>query len=210
MEETIAKADPDIRGFWSWFADHQAEILQIIQGKKAGRVTEMIDRALASTNLHHLTYEVTGGASGAELTFTPQADPLLAYFIDRFVAAAPSFENWMIFGRVQRKSIAQALKFVKAIHGIDISEAKLKSVELDDRYHLCFLHDGLFALTDDRRYTIASTFLDHALGEQTMMDWIGQLEFKKSGEGIEMGLLINELIVETSEESMITSLRPAG
>lgn len=209
MEDAAQMNDPDIRAFWAWFADHQAEILEIIQGKKPGRVTEMIDEALAKTNLHHLTYEVTGGPHGAELTFTPTGDPLLAYFIDRFVAAAPSFEHWMIFSRVQRKSLAAALKFVKAIHGVDLADAKLKSVELDDRYHLCFLHDGLYSMTDERRWAVASTFLDHALGEQTMMDWIGQIEFKKSGEGIAMGLLINEIIVETSEEP-ITSLRPAG
>lgn len=209
MEQTQPAADPDIRGFWTWFADHQAEVLEIIRGTKTGRVTEMIDQALAATHLHHLTYEITGGALGAELTFTPQGDPLLGYFIDRFVSAAPSFESWMIFARVQRKSLAAALKFVKALHGVDISEAKLKSVELDDRYHLCFLHDELFKMAEERRYSIAMTFLDHALGEQTVMDWIGQIEFKKAGEGIAMGLLINEIIVETSEEP-ITSLRPAG
>jgi hypothetical protein len=203
------KAPPDMLGFWQWFADHQSELLEIVQGKKAGRVTELIDGALASARLGHLTYEVTGGPAGAELTFTPQGDPVLARFIDHFIASAPSFERWMIFGRVQRKSLAAALKFVKAIHGIDISDARMKSVELEDRYHLCFLHDGLFALDEEKRFAIASTLLDHAIGEQTVMQWIGQIEFRKSGEGVAMGLLFNEIMRETADEP-ITSLRPAG
>jgi hypothetical protein len=209
LSTTDAKPTPNLVGFWTWFADHQAEIFEIIQGKKPGRVTEMIDHALREMNLQDLTYEVTGGPGGAELTFTPQGDPVMARFLDRFVNEAPSLENWMIFSRIQRKSLSSALKFVKALHGIDISDARLKSVELEGRYHLCFLHDGLLALDDEKRFSVASTFLDHALGERTVMEWIGQLEFKKSGEGISMGFLVNEILVETTDE-LVTSLRPAG
>lgn len=203
------KPTPNLVGFWTWFADHQGEIFEIIQGKKPGRVTEMIDQALRQMNLQDLTYEVTGGPGGAELTFTPQGDPVMARFLDRFVNEAPSLENWMIFSRIQRKALPAALKFVKALHGIDISDARFKSVELEGRYHLCFLHDGLFVLDDHRRFSVASTFLDHALGERTVMEWIGQIEFKKSGEGIAMGFLVNEILVETSD-LILTSLRPAG
>jgi hypothetical protein len=187
--------EPDLAGFWAWFAERESEILEIVTGKRAGRVTEMIDRALEAHGLD-LTYEVTEGSAGGELTFTPEGDPELGRFLDRFVAAAPSLSSWLIFSRVQRKPFPTALAFVKALYGIDISDAHFKVAYVADRYHLCFLHDGLAALDEDRRFLVASTLLDHALGEALVMESIGQLEFKPSAEGVAMSLLINEIILE--------------
>src|SRR5215831_7879058 len=138
----IKAPEPNIPGFWTWFADNHLEILEIMQGKRTGRVTEMIDCALTANRLA-LTYEVTESVFGGELTFTPEGDPTLAGFIDRFVASAPSFDRWVIFGRVQRKSLPTALAFVKALHGIALSEARRKITWAEDRMHPCFLHDGL-------------------------------------------------------------------
>lgn len=194
--------EPNIAGFWSWFAARSTEILEIVTGKRAGRVTDLIDRALEENGLD-LTYEVTQGSAGGELTFTPEGDPEIGRFLDRFVASAPSLSDWLIFSRIQRKTLPTALAFVKALYGIDISNVRFKFAYLDDRYHLCFLHDGLCALDEDRRFLVASTLLDHAIGEEMVMEMIGQLEFQPSAEGIEMALLINEIIHETESQDLV-------
>jgi hypothetical protein len=187
--------EPNILGFWTWFAENNARITEIMEGKREGRVTDLIDSALAANGLD-FTYEVTEGVFGGELTFTPEGDPQLAAFVDRFVAHAPSFGDWVVFSRVQRKALGTALAFVKALHGVDLEDARFKVVWADERFHLCFLHDGLFALDEDKRYAVVSTFLDHALGEEISMEWVGTLDFKPSGEGVAMGLMINEIIAE--------------
>jgi hypothetical protein len=189
------ETQPNITGFWSWFADNHVEILEIMQGKRTGRVTEMIDEALAKNRLA-LTYEVTESVFGGELTFTPEGDAQVAVFIDRFVAFAPTLDGWVIFGRIQRKSLPTALAFVRALHGIDLSSTRFKVAWADDRIHLCFLDDALSALPEDQRYLVAGTFLDHALGESVSMEWVGAIDFKPSAEGIEMALMINEIIGE--------------
>jgi hypothetical protein len=189
--------EPNVRGFWTWFAESHLEILEIMGGRRPGRVTEMIDAALASNDLS-LTYEVTEGLFGGELTFTPEGDPALGKFIDRFVASAPSFDTWVIFSRIQRKSLATALAFTKALHGVDLKNAHLRIVESDDLFNVTFLDDALVALDEDKRYAVAGTFLDHALGEELTMSYLGEIEFQRSGPGVAMSLAINELIRETA------------
>lgn len=196
----------NVTGFWGWFAERNVELLEIISGKREGRVTQMIDRALAENGLN-LSYDVTEGVFGGELTFTPEGDPSVAEFIDGFVASAPSFDAWVIFPRRQRKSLAAAHAFVEVLHGIDLHDLHFKVVELEGRYHLCFLHDGLLALDEEHRYAVAGTFLDHALGEEILMRTIGQLEFRPSGPGIEMSLLINSIIRETMDADIAAPMQ---
>ncbi len=191
-----AEQQPEIRGFWSWFAQHQAEILDIMSGRKQGRVTQLLDEALAAHGLS-VTYEVTEGPYGGELSFTPEGDPQVARFVDRFVAAAPTLERWVIHSRIQRKSLPAALAFVQRVHGVDLSEARLKVRCVEGLYFLQFLHDGLAALPDPKRMAAAASFLDHALGEALTMGFVRGLDFRSGGEGIEMSLVISELIRET-------------
>ncbi len=189
---------PDYRGFWQWFADHHAEILEIMAGQRQGRVTEVIDAALEQ---HHLdfVYEVTEGTFGGELTFTPEGDPNLARVLDRFVAQAPSFDTWVIHSRRQRKPLNAALAFVKAIHDIDLHGMHFNVRKLSGQYHLQFLHSELAAFDDDRRFAVAATFLDHALGEALAMGFVGTVDFQSTGEGIDMPLVINQIIREAEE-----------
>ena len=189
---------PDIIGFWKWFADHNHEILEIMAGRRQGRVTDVIDDALSRHNLGFV-YEITEGTFGGELTFTPDGDHQLARAVDHFVAQAPSFETWVIHSRRQRKALSAALAFVEALHGVDLHGLHFNVRKLDGQYHLQFIHAGLAACQDDRRYAVAATFLDHALGEATAMTFIGALDFQAAGEGIDMGLVVNQITVETSE-----------
>lgn len=194
---------PNITGFWQWFADKNSEILEIMGGRREGKVTEMIDSALSANGLS-ITYEVTEGLYGGELTFTPCGDPAAAAFIDRFVAGAPTFDTWVIYSRVQRKSLKAALAFVKAVHGIDLEGTHLQVRSAGGVYHLRFMHSALAQLDEEQRFAVVATFLDHALGEAVAMNCIGGIDFKPDGDGIEMGLIINQIITETGDMS------PAG
>ena len=190
-------AAPDIDGFWKWFGENQGHILEIMAGRREGKVTEMLDRALADHHLH-LTYEVTEGVTGADLTFTPEGDLQVAAFIDKLLEKAPKLDTWVLHGRVQRKSLKAAIAFAKAVHDVDLTDLHFKVRHLDDQYHLLFLSDALMKLPEDKRFEVAGTFLDHALGEDRAMEYIGSVDFAPAREGgIEMGLVINQITRET-------------
>jgi hypothetical protein len=188
---------PDIDGFWKWFGENHAMILEIMAGRRAGKVTDLLDKALEANHLN-LTYEVTESVKGAELTFTPEGDPMVAAFIDKFLENAPALDTWIIHGRIPRKSLKAAIAFVKAVHDIDLSDLHFKVRHLEDQYHLLFLSDALMRLPEDERFEVAGTFLDHALGEARAMEYVGTVEFSGAREGgIEMGLVINQITRET-------------
>lgn len=191
---------PDFQGFWQWFADHNHELLEIMGGRRAGKVTDVMDQAMSQ---HHLTfvYEVTEGPFGGELTFTPEGDPALARLIDRFVAQAPSFDTWVVHSRRHRKSFKAALAFVNALHGIDLTGLHFKVRKLSGQFHLLFIHAGLSALEENHRFAVAATFLDHAVGEAVAMSFVGSIDFRDSGEGLDAPLVVNQIIREAESEA---------
>ncbi|MCA9549159.1 MAG: hypothetical protein KC933_03930 [Myxococcales bacterium] len=205
---TEAQGTPDFRGFWQWFADHHAEILEIMAGRRPGRVTDILDDALRSRNLSFV-YEVTEGTFGGELTFTPEGDDNVAKVIDHFVAMAPSFDTWVVHSRRQQKPLNAALAFTKAVHGIDLTGLHLNVRNLHGQYHLQFIHRELAAADDDKRFAVAATFLDHALGEALSMSIIGSVDFKAQGDGIDMPLVLNQIIRE-AEDSLEEDVEQAS
>lgn len=197
MDEKAERA-PDPLGFWGWFANHQSELLAIVRGEQAGRVTERIDDALAE---HHLkfVYEVTEVDFGGELTFTPEGDPVGAAAVDDFVAQAPSLKNWVIHSRRQRKPLNTAVAFTRAVHGVDLTDARVVVKMYHGQYHLQFIHALLADLPEESRYGTIASFLDHALGEAVATNYVGGVDFKPEGDGIDMALVINQIICETGD-----------
>ena len=194
----MTEKTPDFRGFWQWFATHNEELLQIVSGQTAGRITEVVDEAMQAHGIAFV-YEITEGTFGGELTFTPEGDPQVAHVLDRFVAQAPSFDAWVIHSRRQRKPLKAALAFVEALHGIDLTHLHFKVRKLGGQFHLLFIHPELAARPEDDRFAIAATFLDHALGEALAMSFIGSIDFRPTGDGIEMGLVLNQIIREAEQ-----------
>ena len=189
---------PDPGGFWGWFAHHQSELLAIVRGEQSGRVTERIDDALAKHNLNFV-YEVTEGDFGGELTFTPEGDPVSAAAVDDFVGQAPSLKSWVIHSRRQRKPLTTAVAFTRAVHGVDLTDARVVVKMHHGQYHLRFIHAPLADLPEDHRYGTVASFLDHALGEAVATNYVGGVDFKPDGDGIDMALVINQIICETGE-----------
>lgn len=194
------KRDTSAAGFWQWFVGHHGELLDIVHRRREGRVTDLLDHALRANDLN-LAYDVIESEKGAELTFTPEGDEGKVARIERIVASAPKIEGWTFHARRQRKTLEAALAFVRALHGFDLSGARMSIATREDgRFDLTFIHEQL-AQMDEQRYAVVGTFLDHALGEEVTMSFIGDIDFKPTGDGIVMSLLINELISEASEVS---------
>ena len=182
----------DIDGFWAWFKGEAKQLAAIVDGSASGKVTDVLDAALSDHGLE-LTYEVSLDAHGPELTFTPEGDPDRAALVDRVAMRAGAVRGWTIHARRQPKALPSALAFVQAMHGIDLSAARFDVRADGDAYFICFKHDALYARSEDERFEIAATFLDHALGEAFTMRAVRGLEFAAAGDGVEMGLMVNQL-----------------
>jgi len=85
---------------------------------------------------------------------------------------------------------------VSALHGIDLTGLHFKVRNLEGQFHLLFIHPGLAALPDDQRFAVAATFLDHALGEAVAMSFVGSIDFRPTGDGIDAPLVVNQIIRE--------------
>lgn len=189
----------DFEAFWTWFAAHERELADIVAGAVEGRVTDQLDAALKQHNLT-LVYDITESPSGAEITFTPEGDPEVARMVDAFVESAPVLSRWVVHSRCQRKPLPQALSFVRALHKIDLSNARLDVRVHNGKYHIRFLHDGLLNLSEDQRFEVAASFLDHAAGESVAMAFVGGVDFAAYSEhGFEMALALNQLIAEAGD-----------
>ena len=188
---------PNPEAFWTWFASHERELADIVAGATEGRVTEQLDQALTQHGLSFV-YDVT---ETPELTFTPEGDPARAVLGDSFVEGAPMLTRWVVHSRRQRKPLPQALSFVRALHGIDLSNASFDVRLHEGRYHVRFQHNELVQRGEDERFAVAASFLDHALGEAVAMTYIGGVDFAERTEGgIDMAIAVNQLLAEAGDD----------
>ena len=182
----------DIAGFWAWFGSEADHLADVVQGLRAGNITETIDAALTRFGLP-LTYEISATGSGPELIFTAAGDTEWARFLDDMVMMAPA-TRWTVHPQRPRRSLDHTLAIVHAVHGIDMRQAHFQARVHEGRFHLRFLDDGLFALPDGQRHEAAALFLDYALGERLATATVLGLDFQPAGDGIALPLMINELI----------------
>lgn len=182
--------------FWAWFSGEAEALRAAMLGRGGDRnPTAEIDHVLAAQGLE-LAYDLAVVGEMAELTFTPQGDPKAAAFVDEVVSAAPATTGWWFHSRRQRKPLSVALDFVQEVHGLDLSQARLRARSKEGVYQVCFVDAALAARPEEERYAIAGTFLDHALGEAVATEWVAAVAFEEGPGGVEMSLVINQIIHE--------------
>ncbi len=186
------KPTSDVAGFWAWFEAEADNLAEVVRGQRQGEITAMMDQAFLRFGLP-VTYEISGSAEGPELVLTAEGDVEWASFLKTMVADAPA-TCWTIYGLRPRRPLEEAIRIVRVVHGVDLGEARFQARVVDGRFHLRFLDDVLFRMDDRRRSAVAALFLDYALGEEVATRTVGGLDFQPSGDGIAMGLMVNELI----------------
>ena len=187
-----AASEPDVTGFWDWFEGEADRLAGVVQGEQQGEITDIIDDALNRFGLP-LTYEVSASEDGPELVFAAEGNEQWAAFLRDMVLSAPS-TVWKIHPQRPRRPLDETLAIVQAVYNVDLRQVRFQARVVQGRFHLRFLDDELFACTEDERYDVAALFLDYALGESLATAAIAGLDFLPSGEGIAMGLMVNELI----------------
>lgn len=201
-------ASADIPRFWSWLSAESERLrAAMLSGGAEVDPTVEIDGALKDCELE-LAYDLAVIGDQAELTFTPEGDRERAAFVDEVVSAAPAIAGWEFHSRRQRKPLPVAIGFVQEEHGVDLSDTRVLAVSKDGLYKITFIDPVLASRPEAERYGVAATFLDHALGEAVAMQRIVAVDFEPGPGGIEMALVINNIIVETGPEAGAPTVLP--
>lgn len=186
------KADP--QGFWAWFASQAEELRALVKrDEDRGSAVHRLDAALAEHGFR-VAYDLVASQETVDLTFTPEGDDEQIPVVDALVDAAPAQPHWVFHGRRQRKPLPVALDFVKAVHGIDLKDLRFQVRVQDGLHFLRFMHPDLAERPEDQQYIIAASLLDHALGEDRAQRYVGGVSFSAEYGGIDMALVISELI----------------
>jgi len=174
--------------FWTSFAAVSGSLRTQALGGGLDHVFRQIQALLARHGLDW-AFEITTDEHGnAVLAFTPGGDREVAQSIDALLAIQPVIPNWRIFGRRQRKPLADAYVFVREIYGIDLTRELFELEGKRDGYVVTMISDQAADFDDEEARGLVSTLLDHALGEDVVMEKVQELRTSRSRAGDQMTL----------------------
>lgn len=160
--------------FWSAFrvgADELAR--QIATGDLRGAFQRM--ESLLDEHGLQFCFELTEEGSDAVLVLTPEGDQEQAQLIDDLVGAMPPIAGWRVYGRRQRKPLRDAFTFVRHVYGRDVSDATFSLRETPEGVVVTMHSAAMSGLAEEEVEGLIATFLDHALGEDVVMDRVNGL-----------------------------------
>jgi hypothetical protein len=155
--------------FWRIFSIKAETLRSLIIGGQLRVAFGEIERLVASCG-YHFSFELTKQHDDAVLVLTPESNPSVAAEIDALLSQSPPIPKWRFYGRRLRKSLPDALTFVRHIYGVDVGRARFAVSDPENgRYHVTMHIDLPSHFTRDQGEGLVMTFLEHALGEQTVM-----------------------------------------
>ncbi|MGD9584852.1 MAG: hypothetical protein AB7V26_14440 [Lysobacterales bacterium] len=154
--------------FWREFLNSSEAVRKHIMTDRMREAFEIVEMLLQRSGFN-FAFELTKDEHSAILVLTPEGDALQARRIDDLLAIQPEIPGWSFFGRRQRKSLEDALTFVRKIYGLDVSDARFQLVSTDFGNEVIVVSNAMLGLSIDESYGLAVTLLDHALGEDHVM-----------------------------------------
>jgi hypothetical protein len=167
--------------FWSEFAKAADKLHTLVLDGEVRRAFDRIEAILRRSGQSFIC-EVTGQDEKAVLAFTPEGDPAVAAQIDAFLSEMPQLPRWRVYGRRQRKPLADAFAFVAHIYGLALDEARFVPQREREGVTVTMFSDAVKDLSPDVARGLLATFLDHAVGEELMMSKITRMETKTAAQ----------------------------
>jgi hypothetical protein len=166
--------DSAARDFWHAFGTEAATLARTIA---AGNMREAFQRIESLLREHgfDFCFELTEEGGEAVLVLTPEGDHEQAGRIDRLLEATRGVPGWRIYGRRQRKPLKDAFAFVRTIYGLDVSDATFDIRDTPKGYEVTMRSKAVKGLTGSEARGLVATFLDHAVGEDVVMERVAVL-----------------------------------
>ncbi len=155
--------------FWAAF---RAEADELARKIAAGDLRGPFQRVESLLDEHGLQFcfDLTEEGHDAVLVLTPEGDHEQARLVDDLLGAMPPIAGWRVYGRRQRKPLKDAFTFVRHVYGRDVSDATFSLQEADAGVVVTMHSAAMGGLSDEEVAGLVATFLDHALGEDVVMD----------------------------------------
>jgi len=120
-------------------------------------------------------FDLTEEGHEAALVLTPEGDPVQARRIDELVHSRPEIPGWRVYGRRQRKPLADAVAVVRNIYDVDVSDATFDLRETPRGFEVTMRSKAVRNLKTEEAQGLIATFLDHAVGEAVVMERVAGL-----------------------------------
>lgn len=166
--------EKSIRSFWRAFRQDANSLADQIA---TGSLRDAFGRVECMLEMYGLNFcfELTEEGQDAVLVLTPEGDKQEAQRIDYLLREKPAISGWRFYARRQRKSLADALQFVRHIYGVDLSDATFDIRQTIDGYVVTMRTRAVEGFTSDEARGLAETFLDSAVGEEIAMSRIAEV-----------------------------------
>jgi hypothetical protein len=156
------------RDFWTMFGKRARKWANLLHSGRTQEAFEDIDRVLSDRG-YDFPFDLTSDDEHCIITFSPEGDPELASEIDTLVKSAPTIVGWQIFGRRQRKELADAYAIVANLYDADVSQATFQILKHRGDIQVVMYFPNAKQLGEDEQAALVATFLDHAVGEDLVM-----------------------------------------
>jgi hypothetical protein len=159
--------------FWATFKVRSKPLAELVHSDDTYSAYCQIGELLDASNVPYL-FEVTSDSNDAILIFTPESDRDVAAEIDAFVSEAPSMNGWKIFARRQQCHVDDALARLEQVYDIDIQDMTLAVHGNRHSLSIVMYTNVADILGEPERNGFVTLFLEHALGEQLVMDHVSE------------------------------------
>lgn len=170
---------PAIANFWSWWAEHRADVVKALEEDRTDDVLGMLDPAVAAID-ERLSCEVVPTENKRfGLVISSAGEPRLRATAERWRIAAPDDPDVDFFSTRRRTPAAFQSTMLK-IDGYDFAMSELMAgVRVDSSSGKVdvVVHHPLFTLVDhDHRLRVTFLGLDAAIGEDSVQRWVGAID----------------------------------
>jgi hypothetical protein len=169
--------------FWAWFATHSGELKLLYSNgnqeelaRRMNRAVDRIDSALA--------WEIGPPRESGRhtLTLTGEGNPELRRLADEMITVAPAMKDWEFHNA--RLARTPPERILLASQGSELATASWSFAPVEraetGRLDLTVYGDNLSDLPREKALQAVSLFVDAALGEDAVEEWIGRIEIAAS------------------------------
>ena len=162
--------------FWEWFVRVASDLQEDVLG---GRLREAFDRIEAGLAEHgyDFAFEMTEENGRPVLALTPEGDERRAREIDMLLDARPgAVGGWRFLGRRQPKPIEDVPVFIRHAFDVDVLDARFECRREAGKWHVSMYSGTARDLEPDASQAVVVAYLDHALGEDFVMEHVVSAE----------------------------------
>jgi hypothetical protein len=194
MADNQATSSELVHGFWRWFAEHAAELHELMPG---AQLWDEFERRLRSFDISNWEIGPALREKGKSmLALSPAGCLNRLHRIDELVRLAPDIPGWEVYAGKPPKCWERRFEWSSKRIAIDASNWRLSIYRYNDGlFELALLNPGMKSLSDDERERIATFVVESEIGERSFMSYIYRvsIEDKPTAEQIQNAIGISEL-----------------